>query len=119
MDPPLPDDFGLAEHYGDAGFDDPFHDDEEDGDGDEQQEAAVNEPNWFELGLAAVIAGFGWFVKRLVSRQDELERTAVRKCDFDQLADTVRADVSALHERIDRKFDEQTRQIFEMLRDRR
>jgi hypothetical protein len=44
VDPPLPDDFDLAEHYGDAGLDDPFNDDEEDGDSDEQQEAASHRP---------------------------------------------------------------------------
>lgn len=44
MDPPLPPDFSLAEHYGDDGLNDPFHDDEEDGDGDEQQEPASHGP---------------------------------------------------------------------------
>lgn len=79
----------------------------------------MNEPNWYELGLAAVTAAIAWLFKRHVTRVDELEKSAVKKADFDQLADMVRADVTAIHDRIDRKFDEQTRQIFEMLRDRR
>lgn len=44
MDKPLPDDFDLAEHYGDDGLDDQFHDDEENGDGDEQQESTNHRP---------------------------------------------------------------------------
>ena len=75
--------------------------------------------NWFEYTAGVVIAALGWLFRRHVHRVDKLERTMVHKEDFDQLADTVRSDVSGLHERIDRKFDEQTNRIIEMLRDRR
>lgn len=44
MDPPLPDDFDLAEHYGDDGLDDPFQDDEENENGESEQKAACHRP---------------------------------------------------------------------------
>lgn len=78
----------------------------------------MNEPNWFEYTAGVVMAAMGWMFKRHVARVDELERTAVKKADFDQLADTVRAEVTAIHDRMDRKFDDQTSRIFEMLNKR-
>lgn len=87
---------------------------------------AFEQPNWAEAVLAAAITAIGWLFKRHLGRLDRLERICVRKQDFDELADTVRSDVSALHERIDRKFDEQnrkfdeqTRHLIDILRDRR
>lgn len=44
MDKQLPPDFDLSKHYSDAGLDNPFDDDEEDGYGDKQQEAASHRP---------------------------------------------------------------------------
>lgn len=79
----------------------------------------MNDQPWFEIIAGAVMGAFAWLFKRHVHRVDHLEKTVVRKEDFDQLADTVRSDITAIHERIDRKFDEQTGRIFEMLRDRR
>lgn len=82
----------------------------------------MNETNWFEWAVGLVMAAGGWIFKRHVRRVDELEeqmRGRVSKEDFDNLADTVRAEVAAIHARMDRKFDDQTQRIFEMLRDRR
>lgn len=70
-------------------------------------------------GLAAgLMSVLTWLGKRQVRRIDRLETTTVKKEDFDQLADTVRSEVTAIHDRMDRKFDEQTNRIFQMLRDK-
>lgn len=78
----------------------------------------MNDSHWFEIAAGAVMGAFAWLFKRHVHRVDDLEKTMARKEDFDRLADTWRDDVTAIHDRIDRKFDEQTNRIFEMLRDR-
>lgn len=78
----------------------------------------IGNESWFEAAVAGVLGLFTWLFKRHVHRVDEIERTTVKKEDFDQLADTVRSEVTAIHDRMDRKFDEQTNRIFQMLRDK-
>lgn len=78
----------------------------------------MNESNWFEAAIAAVMAALGWAFKRHVDRVDELERTSVKKADFDELADTTRVQLAELRNHMDTKFEAQTHRIFEMLNKR-
>jgi hypothetical protein len=39
----------------------------------------VNEPNWYEIGLAALIAVMGWLFKRHVGRVDQIEENYVTR----------------------------------------
>lgn len=47
---------------------------------------AMNEPNWYEIGLAAVIAVGGWLFKRHVSRVDQIAENYVTR---EELNDTI------------------------------
>lgn len=72
MDAPLPDDF------------DPY-------------EIEMTEPNWFEIGLAAVIAGFGWLFKRHVGRVDRIEARHVTRESLDATLTLMRTERRDMH----------------------
>jgi hypothetical protein len=77
MDSPLPDDY------------DPYEPEE------------MNEPNWYEIGLATLLAVFGWLFKRHVTRVDRIEDTYV---SLEQLEKKHKDNVDLLT-RIEQKID--------------
>lgn len=46
----------------------------------------MNEPNWYEIGLAALLGVMGWLFKRHISRVDQIEEDYVTR---EELNDTI------------------------------
>jgi hypothetical protein len=65
MDAPLPDDF------------DPYG-------------GKMNEPNWYDIGLTALIAIGAWLFKRHVSRVDQIEEDYVTREELDKTITQLR-----------------------------
>lgn len=76
----------------------------------------MNEPNWFELAVAAVMAAFGWLFRRHVNRVDDLEKNAVTRAelkdfmmqtrdDRQRMHDENREDLHYIRERLDTALD--------------
>lgn len=79
----------------------------------------MNEPNWYEIGIAALLAIFGWALRRFVKRMDsmvtreELDKaiTQIREERREQRDDRVRmhaentAALQHISERVDRLVD--------------
>jgi hypothetical protein len=74
MDKPLPDDFN------------PY------------SSEAMETPNWYELGLAALLAVFGWLFKREIGRVDDIEESYVTREELSASIQQIREERKEMRE---------------------
>lgn len=59
---------------------------------------AMNEPNWYEIGLAALLGVMGWLFKRHVNRVDEIEEDYVTREELNDAITQIRNERKELRE---------------------
>lgn len=51
---------------------------------------AMNEPNWYEVGLAGLLGVMGWLLKRHISRVDQIEENYVTREELNDAIEQMR-----------------------------
>lgn len=59
---------------------------------------AMNEPNWYEIGLAALLGVMGWLFKRHVGRVDQIEEDYVTREELNDAITQIRNERKELRE---------------------
>lgn len=54
----------------------------------------MNEPNWYEIGIAALLAIFGWALRRFVKRMDSM----VTREELDKAITQIREERVRMHQ---------------------